>query len=376
MPKTTSVLHPTYLRVTTFPKEGPVSSHSERVGIAGEYQQVSYFPEGRRRKPSDLFGSGTALMSINKTITDPVIEQVVHDVHETRVYQYPVSWLGNAETASLPRDTRLGYRLNNQLYANIKSQNLNLAVSLAEFRSTANTVGDLAKNVASFLLQPKARLGMQVARSLQHRFQRERWRERVRTLKSTREKDAVNSYLAYSYGLVPMMSDITGSLEQLNRVLEDGYTRTMVLRGKSDLTARQVHQYSTCNGVLQTNMKVMCRYTVDTRVQGLAQVGITNPAAAVYEMIPYSFVFDWIIPVGDYLSSLDALTGVSNIVRVEGMKEDRTWSSSRGHRVVETFKFRTAPQVGEPPAFKLMYEPSRSIRNLASAIALLRQRHL
>lgn len=33
-------------------------------------------------------------------------------------------------------------------------------------------------------------------------------------------------------------------------------------------------------------------------------LGLTNPAAVAWEVIPYSFVIDWFIPVGSYLSAL------------------------------------------------------------------------
>jgi hypothetical protein len=38
---------------------------------------------------------------------------------------------------------------------------------------------------------------------------------------------------------------------------------------------------------------------------------LSNPAALAWELVPYSFVVDWMIPVGDYLSSLDAVNGLT-----------------------------------------------------------------
>jgi len=41
------------------------------------------------------------------------------------------------------------------------------------------------------------------------------------------------------------------------------------------------------------------------------QLGLTNPALALEELVPFSFVFDWFVQVGDYLQAVTALQGVS-----------------------------------------------------------------
>jgi hypothetical protein len=42
-----------------------------------------------------------------------------------------------------------------------------------------------------------------------------------------------------------------------------------------------------------------------------ANLGLTNPAALAWELVPFSFVADWFVPVGDYLNCLDAALGYS-----------------------------------------------------------------
>jgi len=43
----------------------------------------------------------------------------------------------------------------------------------------------------------------------------------------------------------------------------------------------------------------------------LQQLGLTNPALYAWEIIPFSFCFDWLCSVGDWLTGLSALHGVS-----------------------------------------------------------------
>jgi hypothetical protein len=37
-----------------------------------------------------------------------------------------------------------------------------------------------------------------------------------------------------------------------------------------------------------------------------ASLGLTNPLELIWERIPYSFVVDWFLPIGGWLSTLDA----------------------------------------------------------------------
>lgn len=51
-----------------------------------------------------------------------------------------------------------------------------------------------------------------------------------------------------------------------------------------------------------------------------------NPSLVLWEAVPWSFVVDWLLPVGDFLSSLTALWGISIISNVYTTKSERNWS--------------------------------------------------
>jgi hypothetical protein len=57
-------------------------------------------------------------------------------------------------------------------------------------------------------------------------------------------------------------------------------------------------------------VKVVLHYEESgSGLQTLQQLGITNPVGLIWELIPYSFIVDWFVPIGDYLSSLDRFLG-------------------------------------------------------------------
>jgi hypothetical protein len=43
----------------------------------------------------------------------------------------------------------------------------------------------------------------------------------------------------------------------------------------------------------------------------MASIGLINPSTVVWELIPFSFVVDWFLPIGNFLHGLSALTGTS-----------------------------------------------------------------
>lgn len=64
--------------------------------------------------------------------------------------------------------------------------------------------------------------------------------------------------------------------------------------------------------VTKYRVKVGCYYTMEDQLRAyVQQLGFTNPINLAYEVIPYSFVADWFIPIGPYLSSLSAWEGMA-----------------------------------------------------------------
>jgi hypothetical protein len=54
------------------------------------------------------------------------------------------------------------------------------------------------------------------------------------------------------------------------------------------------------------------RYTIDSKLKAFAaQTGFTNPINLAWEVLPYSFVVDWFLPIGPYLETLSAFDGLA-----------------------------------------------------------------
>lgn len=49
----------------------------------------------------------------------------------------------------------------------------------------------------------------------------------------------------------------------------------------------------------------------DPSVVTAGELGLTNPALVAWELVPYSFVVDWFLPIGDWLQAQTSLLGLS-----------------------------------------------------------------
>lgn len=108
--------------------------------------------------------------------------------------------------------------------------------------------------------------------------------------------------------------------------------------------------------------------------------GILNPAAVAWEAVPYSFVLDWFIPVGDYINQFNATTGLlfreyhvtrSATINSYATVKGKYWGG-QGSITSRTFRLRRT--VGGMPVFRfpsLTNPLNQSCQRYSYAFALL-----
>ncbi len=139
------------------------------------------------------------------------------------------------------------------------------------------------------------------------------------------------SWLEYKYGWMPLLMDVRGSAEFFAQQVMTRKPRFTVTASDS---VTQTDSFVRNNGKLggagadwlshnvlirqgTTKVKLECELS-DPHYSELQQLGLTNPLLVAWELVPYSFVFDWFIQVGDYLTALSAFHGVTLIRQVAG----------------------------------------------------------
>lgn len=137
-------------------------------------------------------------------------------------------------------------------------------------------------------------------------------------------KGFAQNWLALQYGWLPLLSDMHGAYEELTRedlldgaivnvrarrVSEpDGYMPPANIAVGNSVFSFDVkrHWYS------KNEMKVSLFYRLSLPgLRRAASLGLTNPASVAWELVPFSFLSDWFIPIGQVLDALDADVGLT-----------------------------------------------------------------
>jgi hypothetical protein len=144
-----------------------------------------------------------------------------------------------------------------------------------------------------------------------------------------------NSWLEYKYGWMPLLMDVKGAAEFFAQQHVQRNPRFHVVAREQFLknssfqvtdaaygggTGTKTYSIFVSTNIVVT-VKIWCELT-SPHFSELQQLGMTNPALVVWELIPFSFVFDWFISVGDWLTGITALQGVTVRRAMESVVRD------------------------------------------------------
>ena len=126
-------------------------------------------------------------------------------------------------------------------------------------------------------------------------------------------KSFANNWLEWSFGWKPLIKDIYTAVD----VLQDPFLDHMV-RASGKTTFRFYERYDTSISYQMRSARfdLTCKTGAAIRITNpnlfLAnKLGLANPASVVWEIIPFSFVVDWFVNVGQFLSQGSNLLGLT-----------------------------------------------------------------
>lgn len=223
---------------------------------------------------------------------------------------------------------------------------VNYGQAIAESNQTARLVGSTckrfltairavrrgdAKKVAQALTNQKKtprKLVKKVQKTLNHhRIAKLRIKESaaeaLRQDKSIhRMKNVTGAWLELQYGWKPLIDDIDGTLANLNGY--DAYQWIFTAKGSARQEIRvdrgiQASYFSSfASGYCDVKGFNVCKYVLigvpsKTPSSIANDLGLTNLPLLAWELTPFSFVVDWLLPVGNFLDSLDACLGYDSL---------------------------------------------------------------
>jgi len=194
---------------------------------------------------------------------------------------------------------------------NLKDQNVNLAVAFAE---RGKTSAMMLKTATDIVRAGKA-LKRGDLKKVHKIFKLKK--PRKSRIPACTADEMPKRWLEYQYGWQPLLMDLDGACQDLaERDLDASRYRVSAI-GRVEDKSISVSSYSTSafdvKGFhkLKRTTWVRFDYTMSDSpaLSQAAALGLTNPASVAWELLPFSFIADWFVPIGDWLNCLDADLG-------------------------------------------------------------------
>jgi hypothetical protein len=265
-----------------------------------------------------------------------------------------------------PTEQGLKDILDNRILAKVRNTPIDLGVALGEYRETANFIasamvktvqaaraarrGDLSamtqiiagRHRGSNVIGKfgKTKSGIKLAES-EHRMLEVIGRDTKRW--QSVPLSAGGTLLAINYGLKPLLSDVEGAYNYLSDVYQPDSKSVFHFRTRFPEQALRLQadngwflsQYGRpaeagCAYSFKISGNAYMAAVMDNPVlYHLDKLGLLNPISTGYELVPFSFVLDWFIPIGDLLRNVPDPKGINflegyRVVRLNGGWEEWT----------------------------------------------------
>jgi len=208
---------------------------------------------------------------------------------------------------------------------NIGGQAANLGEDLATYKQTVRLFGSKAAILKDALY------------AFKRGWLRKYLYQSARDIARNGDKVLAQLYLEWIYGLVPLVQDVY-NVHNLLKEYSSG-VKPIIIHGHGSSTMGSTSQISgrvssTSGGWTADKDE---RYTSRCDLYGrvdpnaiafriLNQIGLLNPLSLAWEITPWSFVVDWLIPIGPLLNAYSAPVGLNFISGTTATKMSRVKS--------------------------------------------------
>lgn len=183
----------------------------------------------------------------------------------------------------------------NKLRSAVQGSDFNLGVFLAEAPEAVRMIGDAAERLANGIRAFKRGRILKAASIL----------TKGRNIKRPHRITASSNWLELQYGWLPLVNDMDSGARYLaHKFNSKPLTRVKVSRSVVNEFTDNLNESPLFRASSDSWSFTRKRIIANLREVDQVQLsGLTDPASVAWELLPWSFVIDWAIPIGDYLSA-------------------------------------------------------------------------
>lgn len=303
-------------------------------------------------------------------------------IHDVKEHWYPVpgkqadgkiyDWFQSA-SSPLPVwghvPPEMVHKLLNRIQSRTQQGQVNLGAAYGERKESIQMIGQRVDQATDLLVSHKANM-----QRINKAIKKAQAPKKVKRL----IKLASDLRLEFSYGWSPLASDLYTLCNEIMPpiVYSDVSATVMWSNPKPEKGSIFGYDLST-SGTFRAKGKVGLEQRSPLISSG-AMLGLTNPAEVAWELVPWSFAVDWILPVGDYLRQTAMFDGLK--IRFSSMTITQEGSSSAtsnihplGLKSTAEFKHYRRTSLPSPSLPRFANSPIGSAARTLNQLALLGQ---
>lgn len=150
----------------------------------------------------------------------------------------------------------------------------------------------------------------------------------------TRPRGIRDAYLEWQYGWKPLVSDLAGLFSVIKDNLKNIKPPLVTGRGHASSSASMEYEHAGYKVKTSVDASYYCKIIAtvsdtDGFFRTAHQLGLDDPLWIAWDLVPYSFITDWFIPVGNYLEAMNATVGLSFVTGYWSHKQKYSASCER-----------------------------------------------
>ncbi len=264
---------------------------------------IGYAPHGFKKEWSGVDGPTEAVSGKTRDKWNPY-SVVIQEQRSTPSTTYPGYYFVSSTNPGFFSSYFTNaheMRLQSKLISAVREHDFNLAVNVAQGKMTVDLVVDNLRKLGRSMLALKRGDFATAARQLGAS-------QRPSRLKPG---DISGRWLELQYGWLPALSDTFEACKAYEAITNGPRSQTVTVSIGVPYTFDGSQSPTNWTGLGTGRCSKKIIYEMSEPLAANRSLGLLDPLSVAWEIVPYSFVVDWFIPIGTYLENLSIIPSLA-----------------------------------------------------------------